>query len=77
MRLLSTGVAELESNVRWLMEQRVQVVGEVALETPSPGSAGPSDEDANKRIRFAMVRKDREAEDKAIVDVIRTETRQW
>lgn len=77
MRLLSTGVAELESNVRWLMEQRVQVVGEVALETPSPGSAGPSDEDANKRIRFAMVRKDREAEDKAIVDVIRAETRQW
>ena len=36
MRLLSTGVAELESNVRWLMEQRMQVVGEVALETPSP-----------------------------------------
>ena len=77
MRLLSTGVAELESNVRWLMEQRVQVVGEVALETPGSGSTGPSAEDAFKHVRSAMLRRDNEAADKAIVDVIRAETRQW
>ena len=77
MRLLSTGVAELAGNVRWLMEQRVQVLGEVVLETPSPGSTGPSEEDATERLRSAMLRRDNEAEDKATIDLIRAQVRQW
>ncbi len=78
MRLLSTGVAELVPNVLWVVEKRLQVIEEIAPDPQGSGTGGPDKRDANERLRLAWEMGDREAEDEAVVDRIRAETReQW
>ena len=77
MRLLSTGVAELARNVKWLIEKRLQVIEELASDPQATANPGPSEREAHGRLHRAEALGDGEAEDEAIVDLIRVRMRQW
>ena len=77
MRLLSTGVAELARNVRWLIEKRLQVIEELASDPRATANPGLSEREAHGRLHRAEELGDRKAEDEAIVDLIRAQTWQW
>ena len=77
MRLASTGLAELVPNVLWLIEKRLQVLEEVVLDSHASGSGRPDKLEAKERVLRACEMDDGEAEDEAIVDLIRAEMREW
>ena len=77
MRLLSTGVAELARNVRWLIEKRLQVIEELASDPRATANPGLSEREAHGRLHRAEELGDRKAEDEAIVDLIRAQMWQW
>ena len=78
MRLASTGVDELVGNVLWRFDKRLQAIEEFALDPQGFGTGGPGIVDAKIRLNQASMRGDRGAEDEAVVDLIRAETReQW
>ena len=77
MRLLSTGVAELARNARWLIEKRLQVIEELASNPQATANPVPSEWEAYGRLHRAEELGDREAEDEAIVDLIRAQMWQW
>ena len=77
MRLLSTGVAELARNLKWLIEKRLQVIEELASDPQATAHPGPSEREALGRLRRAEALGDGKAEDEAIVDFIRARMRQW
>ena len=72
---LPEGFAELDPNNRWLVETRLQLIEEVACGPQACGVGAPDMEEAEKRIRQAVERRDRKAEEDAIVDCMRAEVR--
>ena len=77
MRLLPEGVAELDPNIQWVVETHLRVLEEVVCGPMDPEPGAPSMEEAVERMRRAVRRKDRKAEDEAIVDYTRAEMREW
>ena len=77
MRFASTGIDEVVDNVPWLVEKRLQVIEELALEPQGTGTADPSIADAIECLHKALDLRDREAEDEAVVDLIRAQMREW
>ena len=77
MRFASTGIDEVVDNVPWLVEKRLQVIEELALEPQGTGTADPSIADAIECLHKALDLRDREAEDEAVVDLIGAEMRVW
>ena len=77
MRLLPEGVAELDPNIRWVVETHLRVFEEVVCGPLDPEPGAPSTEEAVERMRRAVRRRDRKAEDEAIVDYTRAEMREW
>ena len=77
MRLASTGLSELVPNVLWLTAKRIQIFEELVLGSHASGSGGPDKQEAKERMLRACEMNDREAEDEAIVDLIRAEMREW
>ena len=73
---LPEGFAELDPNNRWLVETRLQLIEEVACGPQACGIGAPDMEEAEKRIRQAVERRDRKAEEDAIVDCMRAEVRE-
>ena len=70
------GVGELVGNVLWRFDKRLEVMEEIALDPQGAGTGEPSLMDAKIRLHRASKRGDRKAEDEAVVDLIRAETRE-
>ena len=77
MKLLPEDVAELDPNIRWSIAIRLQILEEIVLGPEDSGTGEPSMEEAEERMRRAVERGDRKAEDEAIVDYMRAEIRAW
>ena len=77
MRLLPEEVAELAPNIRWIIERRLQLIKKVARGPQDSGTGAPGKEEAMERIRRAVERRDREAEEEAVEDYMRAEMREW
>ena len=77
MKLLPEGVAELDPNMQWSIATRLRIIEEVVLDPPGSGTGEPSMGEAEERMRRAVERGDRKAEDEAIVDYMRAEIRAW
>ena len=77
MRSLPRGVAELNSNNRWVNETYLQLIEEYACDPDAFWTGGPGREEAIKRIRRAARRGDGKAEEKAIVDRLRVEVPEY
>ena len=77
MRLLPEGFHEVGPNLRWGIEWRLRLIEEVASTPQSSGIGGPGMEEGMERIRRAQERRDRKAEDEAMVDYMRAEVREW
>ena len=56
---------------------RLLLIEDVVLGHPFSGTGAPSMEEAGQRMRRAVARRDRKAEDEAIVDYMRAEIRDW
>ena len=76
MRSLPTGNAELNFNNRWVFERYLELVEEFACDPDGFGAGGSGLEEAMTLIRLAVVRKDRKAEDEAILARMRVEVRE-
>ena len=77
MRLLPEGFHEVGPNLRWGIEWRLRLIEEVASTPQSSGIGGHGMEEGMERIRRAQERRDRKAEDEAMVDYMRAEVREW
>ena len=77
MRLLPEGFHEVGPNLRWGIEWRLRLIEEVAYTPQSSGIGGPGMEEGMEGIHRAEERRDRKAEDEAIVDYLRAEVREW
>ena len=77
MRLIPETAAEFGSNTRWLMKKRLEIIEEIALGSQTSGRDTPDMEEAWGRMWKAVGRRDREAEDEAIVDRTRAELWEW
>ena len=76
MRLVPTGNTELNLNNRWVFEKYLELIEQFACDPDGFGSSGPGLEESVKLIRLAVVRKDRKAEDEAILARMRVEVRE-
>ena len=77
LRTLSTRIPDLVDDIVWLTEKRLQAIEEVALDPQGSGTVESQIQDANERLYWAREQGDREAEDEAIVDLIKAEMREW
>ena len=77
MSLLPQGIAELHPTMRWLVEGRLRLIEEVVCGPQASGTSAPGMEEAEARTRQAVERRDREAEDAAIVDRMTVEVREF
>ena len=77
LRTLSTCFPDLVDDILWLTEKRLQAIEEIALDPQGSGTVGSQIQDANERLYRARERGDREAEDEALVDLIRAQMREW
>ena len=75
MKLLPEDVAELDPNLQGTVKTAQQVLKEVVRGPDDSGTDEPSIEEAGRRIRSAVERKDGEAEDGAIEDYQTAATR--
>ena len=73
MRMRPEGSAEADANIRWGVGRRLQLFEEVVCGPQDSGAGAPSMEEAMERIRRAVERRDRKAEDEAVVDYMRAE----
>ena len=75
MKLLPEDVDELDPNLQGTVKTALQVLKEVVRDPDDSGNGEPSIEEAGRRIRSAVERKDGEAEDGAIEDYQTAATR--
>ena len=75
MKLLPENVDELDANLQGTVKTALQVQKEVVRGPDDSGTGEPSIEEAGRRIRSAVERKDGEAEDGAIEDYQTAATR--
>jgi hypothetical protein len=76
MRSLPTNVADSGSTIRWIFESYLEIIEEFACDPEAFGPGGPGGEEVKERIRQAVERRDGKAEDEAILDGMRVETRE-
>ena len=77
MRSLPTNVTESGSNVRWTLESYLELIEEFACSPEAFGTGGPARGEAMERIRRAVGRKDGKAEERAILDRMMVEVREF
>ena len=77
MKSLPTNVTESGSSVRWTIETYLELIEEFACSPEAFGTGGPARGEAVERIRRAVGRKDGRAEERAIVDRMRVEVREF
>ena len=76
MRSLPTNVADSGSTIRWSFESYLEIIEEFACDPEAFGPGGPGGEEVKERIRRAAERRDGRAEDEAILNGMRVETRE-
>ena len=77
MGLLPEGISDLDPNIRWIVEERLRLIKEVVCGPQDSGAGAPGMEEAEERTRQVVERRDKEAEDAAIVDRITVEVREF
>ena len=77
MKSLPANVTESGSSVRWTIETYLGLIEEFARDPEAFGTGGPARGEAVERISRAVGRKDRRAEERAIVDRMRVEVREY
>ena len=77
MRSVPETAAEFRSNIRWVVEKRLEIIEEMVCGPPAPWAGTPSMEEAWEQTRRAVGRRDRKAEDEALVDWTRAEVWEW
>ena len=77
MGLLPQGIAELDPNIPWATEVHLRLIEEVVCGPQASGAGAPGMEEAEERTRQVVERRDKEAEDAAIVDRITVEVREF
>ena len=75
--MLPQGIAELDPNIRWLVEERLRLIEEVVCGLQASGTGALGMEEAEEGMRRAVERRGREAEDAAIVDRMTVEAREF
>ena len=76
MRSWPTSVGELDDNVRWAIDSYLKTIEEFARDPSAFGTAGLSTEEVNGRIGLAVERMNKQAEEEAILDGMRVQTRE-
>ena len=71
MRMRPEGIAEAHANIRWGVGRRLQLFEEVVCGPQAAGTGAPDMKEAWERIHRAVERRDRKAEDVAVVDYTR------
>ena len=71
MRMRPEGIAEAHANIRWGVGRRLQLFEEVVCGPQAAGTGAPGMKEAWERIHRAVERRDRKAEDVAVVDYTR------
>ena len=77
MRTAPVDFAEHVENVGWITEKRLQVLEELASSSDVSEIVVPDIVEANERCRRALVVGDREAEDEAILDIMKAQMMEW
>ena len=77
MKSMPNGVAELDPNLLWVIENYLNLIEEFACSPKAFGTGGPSGVEAVDSIRLAVVRRDEKAEERAILDGMRAEVREF
>ena len=77
MRLFPEKADELAPNLRWAVELRLQIIEELVCGSQTSEAGVPGREESWERAWRAMERRDRKAEDEALVDRTRAEMWEW
>ena len=77
VRLVPETAAELGSNIRWVVAKRLEIIEEIALGSQTSGRESPDMDEAWERAWEAVGRREREAEDEALVHRTRAEVWEW
>ena len=77
MKSLPANVTESGSSVRWTIETYLGLIEEFARDPEAFGTGGPARGEAVERISRAVGRKDERAEERAIVDRMTVEVREY
>ena len=73
MRMRPEGITEADANIRWGIAVRLRIVEEVACGLQTSRTGAPGMREAMECIHRALERRDRKAEDAAVVDRMRAE----
>ncbi len=77
MSTIAEDFSEHGYNVRWIIEKRLQVIEELASSPDVSEIVVPDTVEANERFRRALVLEDREAQDEAILDIMKAQMMEW
>ena len=77
MRSLPDRDSDLDANNRWVIDKLMDLTEEVVFEPHDPRPDAPSTEESMRSVQKAVERRDGKAEEKAIVDGIRADLRNW
>ena len=77
MKSMPNGVAELDPNLVWVIERYLELIEEFARDPKAFGTGGLAGVEAVDSIRLAVVRRDEKAEERAILDGMRAEVREF
>ncbi len=77
MKSLPEGIAELDPNLRWLIDEILRILQEVVREPWDPYTGELTEQEAKRRIGHAVAKWDRKAEEAAISDYLRIHTQKW
>ena len=76
MRSLPTSIEEYEDNVRWVFHHYMELIEEIVCDPSAFGTGGPEVEEVVERVQRAVELGDGEAEDKAILEGMKVQTRE-
>ena len=76
MRALPTSIEEYEDNVRWVFHYYMEFIEEFVCDPSAFGTGGPEVEEVVERVQQAAELGDGEAEDKAILEGMKVQTRE-
>ena len=76
MRSLPTSIKEYEDNVRWVFHNYMELIEEIVCDPSAFGTGGPDVEEVMERVQRAVEIGDGEAEDEAILEGMKVQTRE-
>ena len=76
MRSLPTSIKEYEDNIRWVFHNYLEFIEEIVCDPSAFGTGGPDVEEVMERVQRAVELGDGEAEDEAILEGMKVQTRE-